>query len=373
MTTNAEAAMDLALALARGARGFSSPNPPVGAVIVRDGAIVGQGATQPIGGPHAEIMALRMAGELARGATLFVTLEPHSFHGHTPPCTEAIIAAGIGAVRVAVLDPNPRVQGAGVAQLRAAGIAVDLGLGAAEAQRLIAPFAHWLRTKQPFGIAKIAMSLDGKIATRTGQSQWITGPAARAYGHTLRQASDAILVGSATAIADDPLLTTRLSDLAPEQIRHPLRVVLDGSGRLPATARMLHATTPGHTLIATTDRSDPAWRTVIIDTGAEVLVLPTDAAGHVDLVALWATLGARGLLTVLIEGGSAVMGSAIAVGLVQRVTASIAPMIIGGEGALGPVGGTGIDTLAVALRLRWTVVERLSDDVLLEGEVASDV
>ncbi len=369
MTPTDEALMQQALVLARSAQGFSSPNPPVGAVIARDGVVVGMGATQPVGGPHAEVQALRMAGDLARGATLYVTLEPHQFQGRTPPCTDAIIAAGIQAVFVAMLDPNPRVQGAGVAQLRTAGLRVELGLGAAAAERLIAPFAHWLATKRPFGIAKIAMSLDGKIATHTGASQWITSAAARTHGHLLRQASGAILVGIETALADDPRLTTRLPDLPPEAIRHPLRVVLDTRGRLPPTARMLDLATPGQTLIATTNQSDPVWRAAMAARGAEILVLPRNAQGRVDLTALWDALGARGVLTVVIEGGSQVLGAAISAGFVQRVWAFVAPIIIGGDGAPGPVGGAGAATLADALRLRWVTVERVGEDVLLAGDV----
>lgn len=363
------AAMALALDLAREAQGFTSPNPPVGAVIRREGAVVGQGATQPPGGPHAEIVALRMAGDLARGATLFVTLEPHSFQGRTPPCTDAIIAAGIAAVHVAVLDPNPRVNGAGVAQLRAAGIAVEVGLGADAAARLVAPFAHWLAAGQPLGIAKIAMSLDGKIATRAGQSQWITGPEARARGHQLRQASDAIVVGIETALADDPRLTTRLPDLPPERLRHPLRVVVDSRGRLPPTARMLDPATPGHTLVATTEHAPAAWRTALADRGAEVVVLPAAAGGRVDLAALWSLLGARGALTALIEGGGALLGAAVAAGLVGRVVAFVAPLIIGGQAAPGPVGDPGVAALAAARRLRWATVERVGADVLLDGDL----
>ena len=365
-----DAAMHLALELAAGAQGFSSPNPPVGAVIVRAGVVLGTGATQPLGGPHAEIVALRAAGELAQGATLFVTLEPHCFHGHTPPCTDAIIAAGISTVVVATLDPNPRVHGAGVAQLRAAGITVVVGPGAAQATTLIAPFAHWLATQQPLGIAKFAMSLDGKIATHTGESQWITGPAARTQGHTLRQASDAILVGSVTAVADDPRLTTRLPDHDPAHLRHPLRVVVDSRGTLPATARML--TAPGQTLIATTAASDPDWRRRLTECGAAIILLPASPLGHVDLVALWQVLGERGALTVLIEGGGTILGAAIAAGLVQRVHAFIAPRLIGSSAAPGPVGDPGFAALTDAPHLRWTRLERLGDDIWLEGDVAAE-
>jgi diaminohydroxyphosphoribosylaminopyrimidine deaminase/5-amino-6-(5-phosphoribosylamino)uracil reductase len=363
------AAMQVALDLARTARGFSSPNPPVGAVIVRDGTIVGQGATQPPGGPHAEIMALRQAGDQARGATLFVTLEPHNFQGRTPPCTDAIIAAGIARVVVAVLDPNPRVAGGGVAQLRAVGIAVEVGLSAPEAARLVAPFAHWLATHRPLGIAKFACSLDGKIATRTGDARWITGPAARVAGHRLRQASDAIIVGSRTARLDDPLLTTRLSDLPPSQIRHPLRVVVDAHGSVPPTARMLAPDVPGHTLLATTDTAPPAWRAAIAAQGAEVAVFPSDAAGRVDLAALWTELGARGCLTALIEGGGTLLGAALAADLVQRVVAFLAPLLIGGSAAPGAVGDPGSAQLAEAPRLRWIAITPLGEDLMLEGDV----
>ncbi len=361
--------MARALTLAHAARGFSSPNPPGGAVIARDGVLVGEGATQPVGGPHAEVVALRMAGAQAKGATLYVTLEPHGFQGRTPPCTDAIIAAGIARVVVAVIDPNPRVAGDGVAQLRAAGIPVILGPGAAAATRLLAPFAHWLTTQQPLGIAKFAISLDGKLATHTGQSQWITGPAARHRAHELRQASDAIIVGSGTALADDPLLTTRLPDLAPDAVRHPLRVVVDGHGRLPPTARMLAPAIPGQTLIATTAASPAPWRAAISATGAEVVVLPTDAAGHVDLPALWATLGARGTLTALVEGGGTLLGAVLAAGLVRRVVAFIAPILIGGTAAPGPFGDPGSTDLAAAPRFRWTTSERVGDDILLEADL----
>ncbi len=371
--------MARALALAETARGFSSPNPPVGAVIVDATGIVGEGATRPVGGPHAEIVALHAAGERARNATMYVTLEPHSFHGHTPPCTVAIIAAGIARVVIATLDPNPRVHGEGVAQLRAAGIEVMVGPGQAAAIRLVAPFAHWLKTGQPMGIAKIAMSLDGKIATRGGESQWITGPAARTAGHRLRQACDVILVGSGTVLADDPLLTTRLPDLDGDRVRHPLRVLLDSRGRVATSARMLTPTTvggaavPGAALVATTAGAPAAWRAALAAQGTEVAVLSADVGGHVDLAALWRLLGARGALTVLIEGGSGVLGAALARNLVQRVVTFIAPRVIGGVAAPGPVGEPGWARLDDALRLRWDLVERVGEDIMVTAEVADPV
>lgn len=364
--------MALALEWARSARGFSSPNPPVGAVILRNGVVVGAGATQPVGGPHAEVVALQTAGEAARGATIYVTLEPHSFHGHTPPCTDAIIAAGITRAVVATMDPNPHVAGDGLEQLRTAGIEVDVGLCATEANHLVAPFAHWLITKQPLGIAKFAMSLDGKVATRAGASQWISGLAARHLAHELRQASDAIIVGSGTALADDPLLTTRLPELPADRMRHPLRVVVDGRGRLSPQAKMLAPDVPGHTLVATNAMSAVTWREAIAATGAEVAVLPDNSGSSVDLVALWNLLGERGCLTAIIEGGSALLGAVLTAGLVQRVSAFIAPMIIGGVRAPSPFGGDGFRTLADASRFRWTALRRIGDDVLLEGEIEQE-
>ncbi len=367
--------MSRALALAETARGYSSPNPPVGAVIVDATGIIGQGATQPVSGPHAEIVALHAAGERARNATMYVTLEPHSFHGHTPPCTEAIIAAGIARVVIATLDPNLRVHGEGVEQLRAAGIEVVVGPGQAAANRLIAPFAHWLRTGQPMGIAKFAMSLDGKIATRGGESQWITGPAARTAGHRLRQACDVILVGSGTALADDPLLTTRLPDLDVDKVRHPLRVLLDSRGRVATNARMLMPKSadgtamPGAALVATTAAAPAAWRAALAAQGTEVALLPADEGGHVDLAALWQLLGTRGALTVLIEGGSGVLGATLAGDLVQQVVTFIAPRVIGGVSAPGPVGEPGWARLDDALRLRWDLVERVGEDIMVTAEV----
>jgi len=361
--------MQLAIQLAKTARGFSSPNPSVGAVIVNDGATIGLGATGPVGGPHAEVVAIHMAGELARGATMYVTLEPHSFYGHTPPCTDAIITAGITTVHVATLDPNPKVFQQGVIQLQQAGIHVVVGEESIAAKELIAPFAHWLGTNTPLATAKMAMSLDGKIATYTGQSQWITGIEARQIGHQLRRSHDAILVGIGTVLADDPLLTTRITGGIEATIWHPLRVIVDSRGRMPSTAAMLAPSTPGHTLIVTTSNSTPEWRAAMTAAGAEVEITPATATELVDLTALWSVLGTRGCLSVLIEGGSSVLGSAFAAKLVQRVEAFVAPLIIGGNAAIGPVGNPGFATLDTAVRLQWTGYRQVGADIWLSGSV----
>ena len=258
--------MRRALELALSAVGHTSPNPPVGAVLVRDGRIVGEGSTQPAGQSHAEIVALRQAAELANGATLYVTLEPCSHHGRTPPCADAIIAAGISEVHAAIVDPNPLVAGRGLQMLRDAGISVTLGEGRDEAEELIAPHSTYITTGRPLVTLKFAMSLDGKIATRTGDSKWITGQESRRYVHTLRARADAIMAGIGTVLADAPQLTARDANDAPLP-RQPLRVVVDSRGRTPPDAALLKQ--PGRTLIAVSNISDEA-RFALESAGAEV-------------------------------------------------------------------------------------------------------
>jgi len=353
-----------ALQLARGVVGRTSPNPAVGAALVRDGVVVGEGATHPPGGPHAEIVALRAAGDRARGATLYVTLEPCGHHGRTPPCADALIAAGVAIVHYATDDPHP-VAGGGARVLRAAGVTVVPGEGAwaEEARRINEAFLHWVIVRRPFVTVKWAMSLDGKIATRAGESRWITGDAARRRVHAVRDTTDAILVGSGTALADDPALTTRLEGR--HDPHHPLRVVLDGRGRLPATARLVAGRLPGRTLVATTAGSPPAWRAALTTAGVEVAVVPPGARGGVDLAALLDDLGARDITSLLVEGGATVVASFVAAALVDKYLVFAAPLVIGGGAAPGPVGGTGPTLLANAPRLRLDAVERVGDDVAL--------
>ena len=377
--------MALALSLARKAVGSVSPNPPVGAVLVRDGEVVGEGYTQPPGQAHAEIVAIRQAGPRARGATLYTTLEPCNHQGRTGPCSEAIIEAGVVEVHSAVLDPNPRVNGSGMSRLSEAGIAVSTGEMAGEASRLIEAYAKLVTTGRPFVTAKFAMSLDGKIATRTGSSQWITGEEARAYGHRLRAASDAVMVGINTVLADDPRLTARDGSGAALD-RQPLRVVVDSTGRTPREARMLGE--PGSTLIVTGgtgghearpyDEGNAVETTAMPGTGGhearpydgdggvERAAMP-GADGLVDLEALMSHLGEREIASVVVEGGGVLLGALFDGGLVDKVCAFVAPVVVGGAGAPSPVAGEGVEVIGDALRLRDVEVLTLGGDIAVVG------
>lgn len=357
--------MRRALELARQAEGRTSPNPMVGAVIVNNGCIVGEGYHQRAGAPHAEIEALRAAGEAARGATMYVSLEPCAHYGRTPPCTDALIAAGIAEVYYAIGDPNPRVNGKGHAQLTAAGIRVHHGLCADEAYQLNRAYFKHITTGQPFVTAKFAMSLDGKIATITGQSRWISNPASRQRVHTLRNVTDAVLVGAGTVMADNPSLTTRLtSDQlgSPHDIRHPVRIIADSRGRAPLSAKVFDPVLPGQTVLATTAQAPADHRCALAARGVEVWVVPPDEQGRVSLPALLTEIGRRGFTNLLVEGGSELLGALFAARLVDRVWVFIAPVIIGGRDAPGPVGGLGFATLAQAVRLGQFQLEQIATD-----------
>jgi diaminohydroxyphosphoribosylaminopyrimidine deaminase / 5-amino-6-(5-phosphoribosylamino)uracil reductase len=374
--------MERALNLARRAEGFTSPNPMVGAVVVANdyalandhmlaydhmanGRIVGEGYHRQAGGPHAEVEALQAAGEAARGATMYVSLEPCNHYGRTPPCTKAIIEAGISQVYYAVADPYPPAKG-GHQALAAAGIDVQLGPCTAAARQLNRFFLHYVRCGRPYVIAKFATSLDGKIATHTGHSQWITGPEARQRGHHLRQAVDAILVGAGTAVADDPQLTTRLPQTA---VSHPLRVLLDSRGRVPLTARLFNPDLPGQTVVATTRAMPASHRHQLEAQGVWVWELDAAENGRVCLHHLLERLGRQQVLSLLVEGGSQVLGAFFAEGLVHEVQAFLAPLLIGGQAAPGPLGGCGAATLHDAWRLDEVRLERVGDDVFYQGQV----
>ena len=355
--------MQRAVELAHQVFGITSPNPAVGAVLVKDGAEIGVGATQPPGQDHAEIVALKQASDRARGATLYTTLEPCCTWGRTPPCTKAIIDAGIAEVHFAVIDPNPDVSGNGRDELAAAGIRV-VAEETEGARELYEAFAKHITTGTPFVTAKYAMTLDGKIATHTGDSKWVTGPEARGFVQHMRRVCDAILVGVTTALTDDPYLTARDDEGNPLE-RQPLRVVLDSTCHTPAEAVMFRQ--PGSTLIATTKAAPDSRIDALEQAGAEVVVLPSGEDRRVDLPALLTHLGSRGVMNLLVEGGGSVHGAFFDMGLVDKVYAFVAPVIVGGETSLSPVEGLGVAVMANAWRLAETRTEQIGPDWLIIG------
>jgi diaminohydroxyphosphoribosylaminopyrimidine deaminase / 5-amino-6-(5-phosphoribosylamino)uracil reductase len=354
-----EAWMARAVALAEGGRGTTSPNPMVGAVLVRDGRVVGEGFHRAAGTAHAEAVALAAAGAAAAGATCYVTLEPCAHQGRTPPCADALVAAGVARVVAAMPDPDPRVDGAGLARLRAAGVAVGVGAGAVAAAEQNAAYLTHRRLGRPRVTLKAAASLDGKVAAPDGTSQWITGPAARADGHRLRAEADAVLVGAGTALADDPRLTVRLPGHA---ARQPLRVLADATGRVGAGGHLFDG--EAGTLVATTPAAPAAAVDAWKAAGAEVLVCAEDPGGRgVDLHDLVRGLGGRGVLELLVEGGPRLQASLWTARLADRLVWYLAPLAIGGDRAPGLLGGPGAPTLAGARRLRLASVDRLGDDL----------
>lgn len=360
--------MGQALSLARLAVGQVSPNPAVGAVLVKNEVVVGQGYTQPPGGAHAEVQALKQAGAEARGSILYVTLEPCCHYGRTPPCTKAVIAAGITEVHMAMIDPNPLVGGKGKKELESAGIKTYLGEHEAEARELNEAYVKYITTGLPFVTAKFAISLDGKIATRSGDSKWISSAESRKYVHSLRYATDAIMAGVNTVLTDNPHLTIRFSGKGGTTRKQPLRVIVDGKGRTPLTAQVFNE--PGRTVLALGRPAKPEEKTAFAHVGAEIVELPS-TEGLVDLAALLKSLGQREITSVLVEGGGRLFGSLFDSGLVDKVIAFIAPIIIGGEGAITAVSGSGVDTMADALRLERVKVDRFGDDLMVSGYVAA--
>ena len=357
-----EPMMRRALQLAERGRGHVEPNPLVGAVAARDGRIVGEGWHQKFGEAHAEINALSAAGEAARGATLYVTLEPCCHHGKTPPCTDAIIHAGVARVVAALTDPFFQGAGQGAVQLRAAGIGVDLGLCAADASRQNAPYLKLLRTGRPFVHAKWAMTLDGKIATRSGDSKWITNASSRRKVHELRGRVDGILVGVGTALVDDPLLTAR-----PPGPRVACRVVLDSKARLPLTAQLVRTVAATPTLIVVSPTAPPERVDALRQAGCEILAPSPEHDGLPRLLALLDELGKRRWTNLLVEGGSDVLGRFLDAAAIDEVHAFIAPRLVGGDQGKTPIAGRGAESLAEAWNLTAWQVEMLEGDVYVRG------
>jgi diaminohydroxyphosphoribosylaminopyrimidine deaminase/5-amino-6-(5-phosphoribosylamino)uracil reductase len=354
--------MRRAIELAELGSGWVNPNPLVGAVVVKDGRVIGEGYHQRYGDPHAERNALLAASESPEGSTLFVTLEPCCHTGKTPPCTQAILEAKIARVVIGSDDPNPLNAGKGIEQLREAGLEVTTGFMRAECNKLNRIFFHYILNKTPYVMMKYAMTLDGKIATRTGSSKWITGPEAREDVHRIRGRYAAIMVGIGTVLADDPLLNCRI-----EGGHSPLRVICDSALRIPTDSRIV-STAPEIPTIIVTVSDDETKAARLQALGCEVLVQPTDQP-RIDLPALMAYLGERGIDSVLLEGGGMLNWSALEAGIVNRVRCYVAPSIFGGKDALTPVEALGVALPIEAFSLSDLTVERFGDDLCIEGEV----
>jgi diaminohydroxyphosphoribosylaminopyrimidine deaminase/5-amino-6-(5-phosphoribosylamino)uracil reductase len=352
-----------AVRLARRARGRAAPNPRVGAVVVRHGECLGAGYHVRAGGPHAEIVALRRAGTRARGASLYVTLEPCVHWGRTPPCVETVIGAGLARVVVGMRDPDPRTAGNGLRRLRRAGLEVRVGIGEPACRALNPGYLSRVERGRPFTLLKLATSLDGRIATRRGDSRWITGPKARAFVHRLRDGVDAVAVGSTTVLADDPELTARRQARV---VHRPLRLVVDSKLRTPPSARLLDPQEPGHAWLLTTRAAPPRAAARLEAAGARLMRVAA-RRGRVDLRAAWRRLGSCGVNEVLVEGGGGLAAALLRAGLVDRFYLLLAPRLIGGDGA-ALIGSLGVDRLAQALRLPPPRLRRLGDDLLLVME-----
>ncbi|MGZ8381645.1 MAG: bifunctional diaminohydroxyphosphoribosylaminopyrimidine deaminase/5-amino-6-(5-phosphoribosylamino)uracil reductase RibD [Nitrospira sp.] len=362
--------MTLALRLAAKGQGTTSPNPMVGAVVVRQGRIIGQGFHLRPGTPHAEILALRQAGDRARGATLYITLEPCChLKKRTPPCVPEILRSRIRRVVIAMQDPNPSVKGKGAAALRRARLPVTVGVARSEAEELNKSYDHWMKTGRPYVTLKAGMTLDGKLATATGESRWITSAASRREVHQLRRSADAVLVGVGTVLADNPSVTARTGpQLEKLALQQPLRIVVDSRLRTPLKAQVLAQRDKAKTVIATTAAAPAARRSALQKKGIEILTLPA-LQGRVSLPALLEELGRRGILSVLVEGGGEINASLIKDKLVNRIRLYMAPLLLGGQNAKGIIGGESPARLAGAIKLRHVVTRSVGHDVVVEGDL----
>jgi len=359
--------MRLALRLAMKGMGKTSPNPMVGAVVVKGKTIVGRGYHHRAGEPHAEILALRQAGERARGATLYLNLEPCDHCGKTPPCTRAILQAKIKRLVAGMKDPNPLVSGRGIERLRRAGVQVRVGVLEEESRELNRTFCKFITTREPFVTLKAAATLDGKVATRSGDSRWISSEASRNYVHGLRQAMDAVMVGIGTVLKDDPLLTVRLA--GGKRPGQPLRVVVDSRLRIPLNSQVVRTALHFPTLVAATREASPSKMKKLARAKLEILIIESDAQGRVSLRALMRELGRRGVVSVLLEGGSTLNASALREGIVDRLLLFFAPKIIGGQRTPGVIGGEGVSRVKDAELVKILRVRRIGPDLLIEAAV----
>lgn len=357
--------MHLALALAKRGSGTTSPNPMVGAVVVKNRRIVGKGYHKKAGLPHAEIIAINKAKEESMGATLYVNLEPCAHTGKTPPCTNAIIKAGIKKVVIAMVDPNPEVNGKGVETLRKAGIEVKIGLLEKEARRLNEAFIVYMEEKRPFVILKAALSLDGKIATKTYDSKWISSEASRRFVQKLRSEVDGIVVGINTVILDNPLLIPKVT----RPKKYPLRIILDSKLRIPLLCDVVKTVNKYKTWIFTAEDSRTEKEAKLTSMGIEIIKVPKDEFGRVSLKHVSNELHRRDIVSLLLEGGSEVNGAFFREGLVDKVMLFYAPILIGGKTALNLIGGKGVDFLKDAFKVYVTAVKRFKDDIYIEGYV----
>lgn len=358
--------MKLAMQLAGNAIGRTSPNPLVGAVIVKDNRVVGCGWHRKAGTPHAEVHALNQAGELAQGADVYVTLEPCAHYGKTPPCAKALVEAKVKNVYGGLLDVNPKVAGKGFKILEDAGIHVEYGFLQDELRKQNEVFFKWIEHKKPFVVLKAAMTLDGKIATATGQSKWITNETSRAYGYKLRDIYDGIMVGINTVIEDNPMLTARV-----DGGKNPIRIVVDSSLKIDINANVVQDKS-AKTIIATTDKADKDKILKLQAQNVDVIVVDKDENDKVDIEKLLNILGQQNICSILVEGGATLSGSFVAKKLVDKVYFFIAPKIIGGKEAKTPVAGTGILNLQEALALKDIQIEKLEEDILIIGRVDKD-
>lgn len=358
--------MRLAMQLAGNAIGRTSPNPLVGAVIVKDNRVVGCGWHRKAGTPHAEVHALNQAGELAQGADVYVTLEPCAHYGKTPPCAKALVEAKVKNVYGGLLDVNPKVAGKGFKILEDAGIHVEYGFLQDELRKQNEVFFKWIEHKKPFVVLKAAMTLDGKIATATGQSKWITNETSRAYGYKLRDIYDGIMVGINTVIEDNPMLTARV-----DGGKNPIRIVVDSSLKIDINANVVQDKS-AKTIIATTDKADKDKILKLQAQDVDVIVVNKDKNDKVDIEKLLDILGQKNICSILVEGGATLSGSFVAKKLVDKVYFFIAPKIIGGKEAKTPVAGTGILNLQEALALKDIQIEKLEEDILIIGRVDKD-